>query len=295
MKATSFEYTAPTTVEEALTAVGSADDAKFLAGGQSLVPIMNLRMARPDLLIDLNSVGELERLSIGDGTVRIGAMCRHRVLELDDRVRTAVPLLHQAAGLIGHPAIRNRGTLGGTLAHADPAAEMPAAAVALDAQLVLRSPEGARTVGASEFFEGFFMTALEPEELVTEVVVPARRPGTGTAFEEFAPRHGDFALVAIAAVVELEVGACVGIRLAGAGIDSVPLDLSAAGSFLLGETGFAPAAMNELAVRAAGMVQPPADTHASSEDRRELVQLLSIRAVSSAWQRATQPSNGALA
>jgi CO/xanthine dehydrogenase FAD-binding subunit len=194
LKPGSFDYVAVTNVDEALAALASAEDARILAGGQSLIPLMNFRLARPALLVDVNGVSELDRVHRSDGEIRLGALCRHRMVERDTTVREAAPLLARAAALIGHPQIRNRGTLGGTVAHGDPAAELPAALLALGARCVVRGTDGEREVDIAHLFEGFFTTSLAPDEMVVEVIVPAAA-GAGASFVEYAPRAGDFALV----------------------------------------------------------------------------------------------------
>lgn len=287
MKPVSFDYTTPATVDEAVTALQSGEDAKILAGGQSLVPLMSLRLARPELIVEINAVSGLDGVVIADRQVRIGALCRHRRLELDPELGIAVPLLAEAATFVGHPSIRNRGTLGGSIAHADPASELPAALLALNGAVVAAGPGGRRTVQAADLFQGFFVTALEPDELLVEVVVPQRVTGQGTAFVEFAPRHGDFAVAGMAAVVRRAMeGELEEVRLAGAGIGSTPVDLSATAGPLLGERRLTENLLREVAARVAAAVEPVADVHASSDDRRELAQILAVRALKRAWERS---------
>src|SRR5512142_1290176 len=199
MKLPEVEYEAPTTVAEAVDLLAEhGDEASVLAGGQSLIPLLALRLARPAVLIDINGVGELSGVSAADGQVAIGAMTREYVAEESGTVADAVPLLAAALPLIGHEAIRSRGTIGGSLAHADPAAELPAVARALDAEFVVRGPSGERVIPAAEWFEGYLTTSRRPDELLTEVRFPAAKPGTGTSFTEVARRHGDFAMVGLA-------------------------------------------------------------------------------------------------
>ncbi|MFI6741827.1 FAD binding domain-containing protein [Nonomuraea sp. NPDC050451] len=207
MKPALFTYRRPDSVGQALDWLRS-DDAKVLAGGQSLLPMMNLRLARPRTLVDLGALGELERTFEDVDSVLVGALVRHRTIETAPVFARRVPLLAAAAAHIGHVAIRNRGTLGGTLAHADPSAELPLIAALLEATIYLDSYErGRREVPASEFFTGYFTTQMEPDEAITWIRVPARDPGEGWGFVEFARRHGDFALA----------GAAVTLRLDGAG------------------------------------------------------------------------------
>jgi carbon-monoxide dehydrogenase medium subunit len=205
MKPAPFEYLAPDSLAAALEALAAhGGEAKLLAGGQSLIPAMNFRLAQPAVLIDLNRVSELDFVERQpDGSVRIGALTRQRRLERDPELARAAPLLAQALPHVAHPQIRNRGTFGGSLAHADPAAELPAVAVALGARLRLRSARGERWVPAEEFFLGLFTTALDPDEALVEAVLPAPPPRRGTAFLEIARRHGDYAQVGVAAWVTL--------------------------------------------------------------------------------------------
>src|SRR5689334_13477947 len=216
MKPAPFEYEAPASLDAALELLARyGGDAKILAGGQSLIPVMNFRLAEPALLIDINRVAELDFIRRdGDGTLRIGGLTRQRRLERDPLVAAAAPLLHEAVPFIAHPQIRNRGTLGGSLAHADSRAELPAVAVALRARLRLQRAGGDRWVKAREFFTGLLSTALEPDEILTEVALPATPPRTGWAFLEDARRHGDYAQVGVAAGVSLdEDGRCREARL----------------------------------------------------------------------------------
>jgi CO/xanthine dehydrogenase FAD-binding subunit len=213
VKPSRFEYSAPTSVEEALPLLGL--DSTVLAGGQSLVPMLNLRLARPELVVDINAITELDYIRADGGPLRIGAMTRQVALERSDLVLERWPLLHKAVRLVGHHQIRSRGTVGGSVAHADPAAELPAALVALGARLHMQSPNGARALAASEFFLGPLYTAREPDELLVEIEVPEQPEGAGTGFAEFARTHGDFATAGAAAVVT--PGGHAGIALLGAG------------------------------------------------------------------------------
>jgi CO/xanthine dehydrogenase FAD-binding subunit len=208
-----FEYAAPASVEEALPLLGEA--GTVLAGGQSLVPMLNLRLAQPELVVDVNGLVELDYIRAGDGALRIGATTRQVTLERSALARERWPLLHKAVRLVGHAQIRSRGTVGGSVAHADPAAELPAALIALGARVHLRSAAGARTVEASQFFLGPLYTAREPEELLVEIEVPEQPEGTGAGFAEHARTHGDFATAGAAAVVG--PGGRAGIALLGGG------------------------------------------------------------------------------
>jgi CO/xanthine dehydrogenase FAD-binding subunit len=199
VKPAPFDYVAPRSLDEAVGLLG--EEAKALAGGQSLVPLLNFRLARPDLIVDINCLSELDRLERDDGVLRIGALTRQSALERSDLVAAGWPLLSRAVRFVGHPQIRSRGTVGGSVAHADPAAELPVALAALDARFTARSPRGRRTLGAGELFIGPLTTALEPDELLIEIEVPSPPEGAGSAFVEHARTHGDFAIAGAAAVV----------------------------------------------------------------------------------------------
>jgi CO/xanthine dehydrogenase FAD-binding subunit len=236
-----FEYQAPASVEEALPLLGP--DSAVLAGGQSLVPLLNLRLARPELVVDLNGIAELDYIHADDGVLRIGAMTRQVALERSELVRERWPLLHKAVRFVGHAQIRTRGTVGGSVAHADPAAELPVALAALRARFLLRSPRGERVVGAAELFVGPLSTSCEPDELLFEIEVPEHPAGAGAGFSEHARTHGDFATAGAAAVVV--PGSHAGIALLGAG--PVPARAEAAEEALVGGASAREAA--DLAVR----------------------------------------------
>jgi CO/xanthine dehydrogenase FAD-binding subunit len=227
VKPARFDYRAPTSVEEALPLLGL--DSAVLAGGQSLVPLLNLRLARPGTVVDVNAISELDYIRADEGALRIGALTRQVALERSELVRRRSPLLSKAVRFVGHPQIRSRGTVGGSVAHADPAAELPAALVALGARFHLRSPAGARALSASEFFLGPLYTAREPDELLVEVEVPEQPKGGGSGFVEHARTHGDFATAGAAAVV---APGSAGIALLGAG--PVPVRATAAERALAG-------------------------------------------------------------
>jgi CO/xanthine dehydrogenase FAD-binding subunit len=221
VKPVRFDYRAPASLDEALPLLGT--ESAVLAGGQSLVPLLNLRLARPELVVDINGIAELDYLRADEGALRIGALTRQVALERSDLVARRWPLLHKAVRFVGHPQIRSRGTVGGSVAHADPAAELPAALIALGARFHLRSPGGARELGASEFFLGPLYTAREPDELLVEVEVPQPPEGAGSGFAEHARTHGDFATAGAAAVI---APGHAGIALLGAG--PVPVRADAA-------------------------------------------------------------------
>jgi CO/xanthine dehydrogenase FAD-binding subunit len=287
MKPAPFEYYDPTTVDEALDLLAKyGDECKVLAGGQSLVPLMNFRLARPGRIVDLNGIGELAHISMADGQISIGAMTRHATLEHSSEVEARCGLLTQAVGWVGHSQIRNRGTVGGSAAHADPAAELPAAFAALDATFSVQSKRGSRRLGWKEFFMSEFTTALEPDELLVAVDVPTTVPGVGTAFVEFARRHGDFALGGAAVTLSLSrEGRCAGVSIALLAAGSAPVRAAAAEQLLMGAALDAPTigAASALAVKG---LHPTADIHGSSEYRLGLLKVMTERALSQATQVA---------
>ena len=286
MKLPYVEYEAPTTVAEAIDLLAEhLDEASVLAGGQSLIPLLALRLARPAVLIDINGIDELSGVSAANGRVAIGAMTREYVAEDSETVADAVPLLAAALPLIGHEAIRSRGTIGGSLAHADPAAELPAVARALDAEFVVRGPSGMRVVPAAEWFEGYLTTSRRPDELLAEVRFPAAERGTGISFQEVARRHGDFAIVGLAASLTLSDGVISDARLAFAGLSDVPVRAAAAEDLLVGERP-SEELFDEAARRATGDSDPPADLHGSSDYRKKVAAALVRRGLRAAADNA---------
>ena len=217
MKPVSFDYMAPNALPEALSLLAAEPDATVLAGGQSLVPMLNLRLATPRLLVDINGVSELDGIAVQDGSVRIGALARQHAVEYSAELDRACPLLTQAARLIAHPAIRSRGTVGGSLAHADPRAELPAALLALDATMQCRTASAQRSIGAADFLRGPFMTVLEPAELLCSVEIPAVPEGARMAFVERSATHGAFAHAGAAVVLAGRVHAAIALLGAGPG------------------------------------------------------------------------------
>jgi carbon-monoxide dehydrogenase medium subunit len=287
MKPAPFRYARAGSLAEATALLAAGDgETKLLAGGQSLVPMLNMRLVRPAVLVDLNGVRELEGIApTPDGGLRIGALTRHAALAASPAVHERAPLLAAAARHVGHAAIRNQGTLGGSVAHADPAAELPAALVALDAQLRATGPRGTRVIPASEFFRGLLTTALEADEILTEVHVPVQDPGWG--FAEIARRPGDFALAGVAAVVRSAPGSPARVehvRLVGFGIGDRPLRLTGAERLLAGASLDAQTAAQ--AGAAAGPdCDPPSDVHGSADYRRHLATVLTERALLQALAR----------
>jgi CO/xanthine dehydrogenase FAD-binding subunit len=282
MKLPHFDYEAPKTVSEAVELLAEhLDEASVLAGGQSLIPLLAMRLAYPAVLIDINGIAELSGVSAANGWVTIGAMTREHVAEDSETVAGAVPLLAAALPLIGHEAIRSRGTIGGSLAHADPAAELPAVARALDAEFVVRGQSGERVIPAAEWFEGFLTTSRRPDELLIEVRFPTAKGGTGISFQEVARRHGDFAIVGLAASLTLSDGAISDARLALSGVSDVPVRAVGAEDLLVGE-GPSPELFDEAARRAADDIDPPADLHGSSDYRRKVAAALVRRGLRAA-------------
>ena len=293
MKPAPFEYHAPESLEEALDLLAEhGDDAKALAGGQSLVPAMNVRLAQPAVLVDLNGIRELFYLrGSAEGGLRVGTMTRMRQVEEDPLVAARYPLVAETLPYIAHPQIRNRSTFGGSIAHADPAAELPAVALALDARLHLRSRSGTRQLAATEFNTGLFETALEPEELLVEVELPPPPPRTGWAFTEVSRRHGDYALVGVAARITLDPnGRCSTARLALLSVGEGPVPAATAAAELVGQSYGTDTIRAAAATVAHQDIDPPGDIHASPTYRRHLAEVLTGRVLESAWQRALHVS-----
>ena len=270
MKPAPFRYVRAGSVAEAVAELAAAGgDAKPLAGGQSLVPLMNLRLARPAVLVDLNPIAELERLEVEDGRLVIGALVRHRRLATDPLVAAHAPLLAEAARWIGHGAIRARGTIGGSLAHADPAAGLPCAAVALGAELSVAGPGGARTLAAAALVDGAYSTRLAEDEMITAVRVPITAGPVGWGFAEIARRHGDFALV-LAAATAVPGRAVVTLG----GVASAPLRIDGELDPQRREEAIA-----GLAARCVELCEPAGDVHATADWRRAMVGVVATRAL----------------
>jgi len=279
MKPPVFEYHAPASVDEAialLTRYGG--EGKILAGGQSLMPLLNFRLSRPAAIVDLNGIASLAYVREDDGMIRFGAMTRQRTIEFSDVVKRRLPLLTEATLLVGHLPIRTRGTIGGSIAHADPSAEYPAVLTALDGTVVVRGPRGERTLSPTELFQTYLTTSLGPEDILVEVRLPVMAPGAGFAFEEFSRRHGDFAIVGVAAVLVGDGHRCTTARLATAGAGPTPVRLRSAEE-ILERDGLGEAAIDAAAARAAELVEPDGDIHASAAYRRNLTRVLTGRAL----------------
>jgi aerobic carbon-monoxide dehydrogenase medium subunit len=294
MKPPPFEYHDPRSVDETLSLLAEyGEDAKVLAGGQSLVPLLNFRLARPDRLVDINNVAGLDGLRVAGGELRLGALVRHSALERSQEAASAVPLLRDAVRLVGHVQIRNRGTVGGSVVHADPAAELPVALTALDARFHVRSTRGERVIAASDLFVTHLTTSLEPDELLTELAVPLPAPGTGAAFVEFARRHGDFALGGAAVTLTPgDDGRVARASLALLAAAPTPLRAAAAEASLAGRVPDEDAAREAATLAVAG-IEPTGDIHGSSEYRRGLVEALVRRAILAAAGRMGRPHDEA--
>jgi len=291
MKLPPVGYEAPKTADEAVDLLAEhGDEASVLAGGQSLIPLLALRLARPEVLIDINGIDELAGVSAADGWVTIGAMTREYVAEESATVAGAIPLLAAALPLIGHEAIRSRGTIGGSLAHADPAAELPAVARALNAEFVVRGPAGTRVIPADEWFEGYLTTSRQPDELLVEVRFPAAEAGTGVSLTEIARRHGDFAMVGLATSLVLSGGVISDARLAFAGVSDVPVRAAAAEDLLAGQLPSAEL-FDEAARRATEDLDPPADLHGSSDYRKKVAAAVVRRGLRAAADNAAGGSD----
>ncbi len=288
MKPAPFRYLRPGTVDDALDLLTEhGPQAKLLAGGQSLIPTMNFRLSQPAVLIDLNRLGELAGIEESRRGLMIGAMTRQRAAERSGAVRDRAPLLSEAMPFISHPQVRNRGTIGGSLAHADPAAELPALMVALDAEFLVRDRDHQRRIAAADFYTGLFATALAPDEMLLSVEVPKTPKRTGWAFEEISRRHGDYALVGVATTITLDrKGRCDGAHIVLLSVGDGPVAASQAVAGLAGEEPTADAIRQAAEVTATRDIDPPADIHASAAYRRQLARVLTTRALTRAVARA---------
>jgi carbon-monoxide dehydrogenase medium subunit len=285
MKPPAFSYHRPQSVAGALDLLASLEDVKLLAGGQSLMPMMNYRYVMPVNLIDLNRIADLTRVEDRGDMLVIGAMARQRDLELSPLVRQRCPLLHEALLNVGHVQTRNRGTIGGSLSHLDPAAELPAALSALDATLTVRSNRNERVVAMADWSMGFMTPNLAPDELLTAITIPLWPAGHGYAFAEFARRHGDFAMAGAAAMLSLDpAGKVDRVALAANGVDTGPVRLGDAEDILRGQT--PDDAIIAAAAETASSVPGLDDIHASKEYRRKLAVVMTRRALLQARERA---------
>lgn len=286
MKPAPFKYAEPTTTAEAVAVLGEYGfDAKVIAGGQSLVPLLNMRFAQPAVLVDLNTVSELSYVRPYEGGVAIGATARQRELETNPLIAERVPSLRSVAEWIGHPQIRNRGTIGGSIAHADPASELPAAALAFDAELTIVGPRGARTLDPDDLFLGYLSTSLEPDEILAEVRFPDTPADAGWSIKEVSRRHGDFAMAGVVTLVRLGDDRISDARLVCFGVGGRPVRLQQVEQSLIGE------APSDKLFAAAGArvsesVEADDDLHATADYRRSVAGALTRRALHEAVERA---------
>lgn len=290
MKPAPFEYHAPDSIEQALGLMSQhAGEAKILAGGQSLVPAMNFRVAQPGVLIDLNRISELSFIREDENVIRVGSMARERHLEFNSSIEKHTPLLHEAVPFIAHPQIRNRGTIGGSIVNADPAAELPVLMLALSARLKAKSMSGERWIDAHDFFAGMFTTALTPDEILVEIELPFMLPHTGWSFMEVAPRAGDYAMMGVAALVTLnENGKCKSAKMVYLNAGDGPVDAKEAAKLLEGEK------LNDTLIESAAAlasgkeINPYGNMHASTEFQRHLANVLTKKALKQAILRAEE-------
>jgi carbon-monoxide dehydrogenase medium subunit len=286
MKPAPFKYIAATSLEHALALKAEhGDDAKFLAGGQSLMPAMNFRLAQPAIIIDINGIEDLAGIRPSGGTTRVGPVTRYRALQRDAGFAQLFPLIGEALPHIAHPQIRNRGTIGGNLSHADPASELPAIAVALRARFRVQAAKQERWIEAPDFFAGALTTDLKPDEMLTEIELPLAKTRTGSCFMEIARRRGDFAIVGVAAMVTLgDEDKCTAIRLAFCGVGQTPVDASPAADGLIGHT-LTEEALRDAAASVQTMIDPGGSVHATADYQRHIAGVLTERALQTAHQR----------
>lgn len=287
MKPPLFDYRLPSSIDEAIAFLEEDEGAMVLAGGQSLVPAMNMRLANPTRLVDIQRIPGLASIVVENGLIKVGAMTRHRDLELDDRVYKANPIIREALGHVAHVPIRNRGTIVGSLCHADASAEMPMLLVLTDGSVVAKGKSGVRTIAAKDFFEFHMTTTRRPGEIIVEAQFPVLPPGAGYSFEEFARRSGDFAIAAVGAIVKLGKDRTVeAVALAASGISSRPLRLEKAEAVLAGSK-LSKSVLEEAGKNAGAAVTAADDMHATTAYRRHLVGVLLRKTVETAVSRAS--------
>jgi CO/xanthine dehydrogenase FAD-binding subunit len=290
MKPAAFDYVLADSVESAVSALGAAGgDGKIIAGGQSLVPMLNFRLLRPSVLVDINRIPDLASIEDRGESIRVGALTRHVALETSPVIAKNFPVLQQAMTFVAHLAIRNRGTIGGSLSHADPAAELPMMSMLLDARLGIASANGRRIVAPADFFLGALTTDLGDDDLLTDIEFPKLPPNTGWGFEEIARRAGDFALACVATTVTTVDGAISEVRIAMMGVGQTAMRASEAEALLTGRD-LTDQSLDEAVAAIRSAVEPNTDLHASSDYRRHLVGIIARRALVSAWDRARRPA-----
>jgi carbon-monoxide dehydrogenase medium subunit len=291
LKAAPFDYHAPQTVDAAVALLQQFDsegiDAKVLAGGQSLMPMLNMRVARPQVLIDLGRIPGLDYIRAEGDTIAIGAMATKRAAEDSELIKARQPLFHAATKLVGHRQIRNRGTVGGTFAHADPSAEYPAVAMVQDLQMKAQGPNGVRTITAKDFFVTYMTSCLEAAEVLTELRLPAMPAGTGWSIQEFTKRDGDLALAGVAVTLRMAKGLCDDVRIAAFGVNPTAVRLSAAEASLQGQAPTAENFARAAALGAEALEEPLGDVHATPDYRRQLVKVFTGRCLAEAAARAS--------
>ncbi|MET8249009.1 xanthine dehydrogenase family protein subunit M [Streptomyces sp. NPDC005202] len=293
MKPPPFKYHACRTIDEAVGILDSdPDGSKVLAGGQSLVPVLNLRLAAPDNLVDINSIEGLDYIRVQPDHVAIGAGTRQYVVERSDQLHSVLPVVREALSHVGHSQIRNRGTVVGSICHADPAAEMPAVFLTVGGEVTARSAAGTRTIGSDDFFESYLTTALEPNEIVTQVKFDIPSGRTGWYFEEVARRHGDFAILGVVALVSLEGDTVSRARITIFGGGATPLRMTAAEQLITGAKAgdIGGDLLERAASEASAAVRPTDDIHASADYRRHVAGLLTKRAITRSLERAGSPA-----
>ena len=286
MKPSQFNYVRPSTLDQAIAALAAAaGDGKIIAGGQSLMPMMNFRLVSPALLIDINRIKELDFLEEQAGGLRIGALTRHHTLETSPLVKRLFPVLSAAMAHVAHLAIRNRGTIGGSISHADPAAELPMMMLLLESRITAVSPRGKRVIDAADFFIAALTSDVQEDEIVTEIALPALPAGAGWAFEEVARRPGDYAMAAVGVILTQEQGRAAQVRIGVMGVGDTPMRMSDAEAVLSGQA-CDEHSLDAVVAAVRNAVQPDGDLHASGDYRRHLVGVLARRAVKDAWKRA---------
>ena len=288
MKPASFDYVRAESVEHAVqTLSGAGGDGKIIAGGQSLMPMMNFRLVKPSVLVDINRIAGLDRIELRGDRVALGALVRHRMTAEDALIAEHIPVLHHAMKHVAHLTVRNRGTFCGSVCHADPTAEMPMMSLLLNGSIHIVSERGKRVLSARDFFVGSLMTALEPDELVTEIEVDRLPAGTGWAFEEFARRHGDYALAAVAITMERKSGVAINVRIGLMGVGETPTRMPQLEAILEGSE-VTERTLEEVVDALRSAIEPNSDLNASADYRRYLAGTLTRRALSDAWLRARE-------
>ena len=288
MKPAPFDFVRPNTVSEVVEVLSaSGGDGKILAGGQSLMPMINFRLVKPSILVDINGIPSLSQIKSEGARMRLGATVRHYMTATDPLIEEQIPILHEAMHHVAHLTVRNRGTFCGSVCHADPAAEMPMMTLLLNGQVTAHSVRGEREIAASDFFTGSLMNSLEQDEFVTSIEIDTLPADTGWAFEEFARRHGDFALACVATTMRMRDGLASDVRFAMMGVGETPLRLGSVEALIEGRE-ITPHLLAEVAELLNDTLQPNTDRHASADYRRHLSGALARRALDAAWRRAGQ-------